>query len=151
MNVDLRDLYQEVIIDHGKRPRNFRLLEGATRTAEGFNPLCGDQLRVYLKLADGLIEDIAFQGVGCAISQASASLMTLAVKGKTQEEALALFARVHALLTEGPHALEPPEELGKLAVLAGVWEFPVRVKCATLAWHTLRSALEGSDAPVSTE
>ncbi|MDP3817032.1 Fe-S cluster assembly sulfur transfer protein SufU [Pseudomonas sp.] len=151
MNGELRDLYQEVIIDHGKRPRNFRLLEGATRTAEGFNPLCGDQLRVYVKLADGVIEDIAFQGAGCAISQASASLMTLAVKGQTPAQALALFARVHALLTEGPHALEPPAELGKLAVLSGVWEFPVRVKCATLAWHTLRSALEGGDAPVSTE
>lgn len=151
MNVDLRDLYQEVIIDHGKRPRNFRLLEGATRTAEGFNPLCGDQLRVYLKLADGLIEDIAFQGAGCAISQASASLMTLAVKGKTPQEAQALFVRVHTLLTEGPNARVTAAELGKLAVLSGVWEFPVRVKCATLAWHTLRSALEGGRSQVTTE
>ena len=151
MNGELRDLYQEVVIDHGKRPRNFRLLEGATHTAEGFNPLCGDQLRIYVKLAGGVIADIAFQGAGCAISQASASLMTQAVKGQTPEQALALFARVHALLTEGPSARVPLEELGKLAVLAGVWEFPVRVKCATLAWHTLRSALEGSDAAVSTE
>jgi nitrogen fixation NifU-like protein len=151
MNFDLRDLYQEVIIDHGKRPRNFRPLEGATCSAEGFNPLCGDQLRVYVKLADGVIEDIAFQGAGCAISQASASLMTLAVKGQTPEQALALFARVHALLTEGPNAQVEPAELGKLAVLSGVWEFPVRVKCATLAWHTLRSALEGGGAAVSTE
>ncbi|UVJ46309.1 SUF system NifU family Fe-S cluster assembly protein [Pseudomonas sp. LS1212] len=148
---ELRDLYQDVVIDHGKRPRNFRRIEDATRTAEGFNPLCGDQLRVYVRLADGLIEDIAFQGVGCAISQASASLMTLAVKGKKTEEALALFARVHALLTEGPSARVTPAELGKLAVLSGVWEFPVRVKCATLAWHTLRSALEGGNSQVTTE
>jgi nitrogen fixation NifU-like protein len=151
MSDELRDLYQEVIVDHGKRPRNFHALEGATHTAEGFNPLCGDELRVYLKLADGVIADIAFQGVGCAISQASASLMTLAVKGKTPEQALALFARVHALLTEGPNAQVPSAELGKLAVLAGVWEFPVRVKCATLAWHTLHSALAEGGAPVSTE
>ncbi|MGH8382537.1 Fe-S cluster assembly sulfur transfer protein SufU [Pseudomonas sp.] len=151
MNGELRDLYQDVIIDHGKRPRNFRPLEGATHTAEGFNPLCGDQLRVYIQLADGVIEDIAFQGAGCAISQASASLMTMAVKGKRQEEALALFDRVHALLIEGPDAQAALAELGKLAVLAGVWKFPVRVKCATLAWHTLRSALEGGSAPVTTE
>jgi nitrogen fixation NifU-like protein len=150
-NDELRDLYQDVVIDHGKRPRNFRTLEDATCTAEGFNPLCGDQLRIYLKLADGVIEDIAFQGAGCAISQASASLMTLAVKGKTPEEAQALFVRVHALLTEGPNARVTPAELGKLAVLSGVWEFPVRVKCATLAWHTLRSALEGGGSQVSTE
>lgn len=148
---ELRDLYQDVIIDHGKRPRNFRKLQDATSTAQGFNPLCGDQLRIYLKVADGVIEDIGFQGVGCAISQASASLMTLAVKGQTPEEALALFARVHTLLTEGPNARVTPGELGKLAVLSGVWEFPVRVKCATLAWHTLRSALEGSGSQVSTE
>lgn len=148
---ELRDLYQDVIIDHGKRPRNFRQLEDATHTAEGFNPLCGDQLRIYIKLAGGVIEDIAFQGGGCAISQASASLMTLAVKGKTPEEALALFVRVHTLLTEGPSAQVTPAEVGKLAVLSGVWAFPVRVKCATLAWHTLRSALEGSGSQVSTE
>jgi nitrogen fixation NifU-like protein len=148
---ELRDLYQDVIIDHGKRPRNFRELEDATCTAQGFNPLCGDQLRIYIKLADGVIADIAFQGAGCAISQASASLMTLAVKGKTQVQALALFESVHALLTEGPNARVTPAQLGKLAVLSGVWEFPVRVKCATLAWHTLRSALQGGDSQVSTE
>lgn len=151
MSFDLRDLYQEVIVDHGRRPRNFHALEGATHSAEGFNPLCGDELRIYLRLADGVIADIAFQGAGCAISQASASLLTLAVKGRTPEQALALFARVHALLTEGPNGEVAPAELGKLAVLAGVWEFPVRVKCASLAWHTLRSALEGGDAPVTTE
>lgn len=148
---ELRDLYQDVVIDHGKRPRNFRKIEDATYMAEGFNPLCGDQLRIYIKLADGVIEDIAFQGAGCAISQASASLMTLAVKGKKPQEALALFGRVHTLLTEGPNAQVTLAELGKLAVLSGVWEFPVRVKCATLAWHTLRSALEDGGSQVSTE
>jgi len=153
MSSDLRGLYQEVIIDHAKAPRNFRELEGATRTAEGVNPLCGDQLTLYVKLADGVIEDVAFQGVGCAISKASASLMTTALKGKKHEEALALFGHVHAMLTEGPNGEVPPEELGKLAVLSGVWEFPMRVKCATLAWHTLRSALESESTGdrVSTE
>ena len=148
---DLANLYQEVIIDHGRRPRNFRELENATRTVEGVNPLCGDRLTLYVKLADGRIEDIAFQGTGCAISQASASLMTAALKGKTQGEALALFGRVHTMLTEGPNGEGHPEELGKLAVLSGVWEFPTRVKCAVLAWHTLRSALEGKDQPVVEE
>jgi len=148
---DLADLYQEVIIDHGRRPRNFRELEGATRTAEGVNPLCGDQLTLYVKLADGHIADIAFQGTGCAISQASASLMTAALKGKTEQEALALFGRVHTMLTEGPDREAGVAELGKLAVLSGVWEFPMRVKCATLAWHTLRSALEPDGARISTE
>lgn len=148
---DLGDLYQEVIIDHGRRPRNFGELEGATRTAEGFNPLCGDQLMLYVKLADGRIADIAFQGAGCAIAQASASLMTAALKGKKEEEALALFGRVHAMLTEGPNGAVPPAELGKLAVLSGVWEFPTRVKCATLAWHALRRALDADGARVSTE
>jgi len=140
-----------VVIDHSKQPRNFRKLEEPTRTAEGFNPLCGDQLTLYVKLADGVIEDIAFQGVGCAISKASASLMTTALKGKKQEEALALFGRVHAMLTEGPHSDVTLEDVGKLAALSGVWEFPLRVKCATLAWHTLRSALEAKGARVSTE
>ncbi len=151
MSDELRDLYQEVVIDHSKRPRNFRKLESATRTAEGFNPLCGDQLTLYVRLANGVIEDIAFQGAGCAISKASASLMTTTLKGKKQEEALALFARVHSMLTEGPNGQVKPEDVGKLAVLSGVWEFPVRVKCATLAWHTLRSALEARDGRVSTE
>ena len=151
MSSELRDLYQEVVIDHSKQPRNFRRIESATRTAEGFNPLCGDQLTLYVKLADGLIEDIAFQGSGCAISKASASLMTMALKGKKQEEALALFGRFHAMLTEGPNGKVKREEMGKLAVLSGVWEFPVRVKCATLAWHTLRKALEADGARVSTE
>jgi nitrogen fixation NifU-like protein len=141
MSSDLRDLYQEVIIDHSKAPRNFRKLEDATRTVEGNNPLCGDQLTLYVKLADGLITDIAFEGVGCAISKASASLMTTALKGTTEAEALALFGHVHTMLTEGPNATVHPDELGKLAVLSGVWEFPVRVKCATLAWHAFLESL----------
>ena len=151
MSGDFADLYQEVILDHARRPRNFGELEGATGTAEGVNPLCGDQLTLYVKLADGRIADIAFQGTGCAISQASASLMTAALKGKTEPEALALFERVHAMLTEGPNGEAGAAELGKLAVLCGVWEFPTRVKCATLAWHTLRSALEPNGAQDSTE
>ena len=151
MSGDFADLYQEVILDHARRPRNFGELEGATGTAEGVNPLCGDQLTLYVKLADGRIADIAFQGSGCAISQASASLMTAALKGKTEPEALALFERVHAMLTEGPNGEAGAAELGKLAVLCGVWEFPTRVKCATLAWHTLRSALEPNGAQDSTE
>ena len=142
MNGELRDLYQDVVIDHSKQPRNFRKLEDATGTAEGFNPLCGDHLTVYVKLAGGVIEDIAFQGDGCAISKASASLMTAALKGKKEEEASTLFGHVHALLTVGPTGEVKPEDVGKLAALSGVWEFPMRVKCATLAWHTLRSALE---------
>jgi len=151
MSSELRDLYQEVIIDHAKHPRNFVKLEDATCTAEGFNPLCGDQLTLYVKLAEGVIEDIAFQGDGCAISKASASLMTTALKGKKQEEALALFGRVHTLLTEGPKGERNLEGVGKLAALSGISEFPLRVKCATLAWHTLRNALEGTGARISTE
>ena len=151
MNSELRDLYQDVVIDHSKQPRNFRKLLDATGTAEGFNPLCGDHLTVYVKLAGGVIEDIAFEGDGCAISKASASLMTTALKGKKEAEAQALFGRVHTLLTDGPNGAVPLEDVGKLAVLSGVWEFPMRVKCATLAWHTLLSALEAKDARVLTE
>ena len=151
MNSELRELYQDVIIDHSKRPRNFRVLADATGTAEGYNPLCGDHLTVYLKFAGGVIEDIAFQGDGCAISKASASLMTTALKGKNEKEALALFGHVHTLLTDGPNGAVRLDDVGKLAVLSGVWEFPARVKCASLAWHTLRSALEGKNEPVSKE
>ncbi len=150
MNEAIRDLYQEVVLEHSKRPRNFRKLEGATHTAEGTNPLCGDQLTLYLRIDDGVIADIGFQGSGCAISRASASLMTAALKGKRLDEALALFDAVHGLLTDGPHGTDP-DRVGKLAVLSGVWEFPMRVKCATLAWHTLRSALAASGQSVSTE
>jgi len=149
---DILDLYQEVIIDHGRRPRNFRQLDDPTRTAEGINPSCGDEITLYVKLDnDGNIADIAFQGSGCAISQASASLMTAALKDKTQEEALALFARVNGMLTQGATSEVERAELGKLAVLSGVWEFPTRVKCATLAWHTLRHALESNNTQYSTQ
>jgi len=151
---DLRDLYQEVILDHQRHPRNFRVLADATRLQEGYNPLCGDRLILYIKLRDNRIEDIAFQGSGCAISTASASVMTETVKGKTIEEAEALFHAFHELVTgqessEAKHLPRPA--LGKLAVFSGVREFPVRVKCATLAWHTLHAALQGRDETVSTE
>jgi nitrogen fixation NifU-like protein len=151
LSSDLRDLYQEVVVDHSRRPRNFRKLEGADRTAQGFNPLCGDQITLYLKLDQQGIQDIGFLGSGCAISKASASMMTALVKGKTKEQAEALFEQFHSLVTKGPGAHSNPEELGKLMALGGVFEFPARVKCASLAWHTLRSALEGKPEPVSTE
>ena len=140
---ELTDLYQEVILDHGKRPRNFGPLEGATATAEGLNPLCGDHLVLQVKVADGRVLEARFTGTGCAISRASASVMTGIVKGKTLAEAEALFQVFHALVTEGPGARPDLEGLGKLAVFGGVHEFPTRVKCASLAWHTLRSALQG--------
>jgi nitrogen fixation NifU-like protein len=147
---DLRDLYQELILDHNRRPRNFGRLADANHRAEGFNPLCGDRLTVYLKLVDGVIEGVSFEGTGCAISTASASLMTEALKGKTEQQARSLFEGVHALLTADhrEHAAVP---LGKLEVLSGVRDFPVRVKCATLAWHTLNAALHDETGPVSTE
>jgi nitrogen fixation NifU-like protein len=139
---DITSLYQEVVIDHARRPRNFHELEGASRTVEAVNPLCGDQLTLYLQMVDGAIADIAFKGNGCAISQASASLMTMAMKGLRHDEAVALFTRVHTMLTTESEGDGPPAEVGKLAVLSGVWEYPTRVKCATMAWQALRSALE---------
>jgi nitrogen fixation NifU-like protein len=148
VNGDLQDLYQEVILDHNKRPRNFRTIEDG-RKAEGFNPLCGDRLTVYLKIDDGRIQDASFQGSGCAISKASASLMTDSVKGKTIEEAETLFERFHRMITRP--ADEAVEDLGKLSVFSGVRQFPVRVKCASLAWHTLHSAIAAKDEVVSTE
>ena len=145
---DLDDLYQEVILDHSKRPRNFGPMEAASAKAEGFNPLCGDRLTLELKLSGDKVEDARFVGSGCAISMASASLMTEALKGKTREQAEELFENFHELLTqEGAEA----EDLGKLAVFSGVREYPMRVKCATLAWHTLRAALEHPGEKVSTE
>lgn len=144
----LRDLYQEVILDHNRHPRNFRALTDANRKAEGHNPLCGDRVQVFLHIEDDRVQGISFQGSGCAISTASASLMTEALKGRSVAEAHALFTSFHHLLTNGS---DHPEELGKLAVLAGVREFPIRVKCATLAWHTLEAALAQKDHPVSTE
>jgi nitrogen fixation protein NifU and related proteins len=148
---DLSELYQEVILDHNRRPRNFHRLEGANRTAEGYNPLCGDQLTVYARLEDEVIRGISFEGSGCAISKASASIMTDSVKGKTTAEAAALFEQVHTMLTRGRDTKLDSSELGKLAVLSGVCEFPARVKCASLAWHTLRAALKGDGGAVLTE
>jgi nitrogen fixation NifU-like protein len=148
---DLRDLYQEVILDHYKRPRNFRRIEEGARHVEGNNPLCGDRLTVYAQVEDGVVKDLSFEGSGCAISTASASLMTEALKGKTPEEAEELFRKFHELVT-GDHEQSPETEgLGKLAVFAGVREFPARVKCASLAWHTVRAALQGEETTVSTE
>ena len=146
---ELTDLYQEVILDHNKKPRNFQKLADANRSAEGFNPLCGDQLQLYVKVEDGMIRDIGFQGSGCAISKASASLMTSILKGKSEKEADELFERFRRLVTKDEAA--DPEALGKLAVFSGVREFPARVKCASLAWHTLRAALEGKQDKVTTE
>ena len=142
---DLSDLYQEVILDHNRRPRNFRVLADATRVANGHNPLCGDKLRLYLKLDGNRIADIAFEGSGCAISKASASLMTDAVKGQTIDDATALFDKFHQIVTTPIDEAIDEESVGKLAVLAGVREFPARVKCASLAWHTLMAALAGKD------
>lgn len=149
--MELNDLYRDVILDHNRRPRNFGPLEAADASAEGVNPLCGDRLTLRLRLSDDTIRDIRFEGQGCAISTASASLMTEAVKGKSRDEALALFDRVHRLLTDDA---ADAEDLGKLAALSGVREYPARVKCASLCWHTLASALEAppAGAPVvSTE
>jgi nitrogen fixation protein NifU and related proteins len=146
---DLRELYQDVILEHSKAPRNFRELPAANHKAEGYNPLCGDHFTIYLDLEDGSIRDVTFQGAGCAISKASASMMTQSVKGKSKEEAAKLFERFHSLVTG--HAEGDSEALGKLAVFAGVSEFPVRVKCASLAWHTLMAAMEGKQDAVSTE
>jgi nitrogen fixation NifU-like protein len=148
---DLSELYQQMILDHNKSPRNFRKLEGANRTAEGYNPLCGDQITVYIQLEGDLIKDISFQGSGCAISKASASMMTNGLKGKTKAQAEVLFDRVHKMLTGGGNTKFDPRELGKLTVLSGVCNFPARVKCASLSWHTLHAALEEKGAPVSTE
>ena len=146
---DIKDLYQEIIVDHNRNPRNFGKLDNADKTLEGFNPLCGDKLTLYLKTKDNKIEDIAFDGSGCAISVASASLMTDAMKGKTLEEAETLFNEFHHLITSDEDV--DTEHLGKLAALAGVKDYPARVKCASLCWHTLHSAIQGDEAPVSTE
>jgi nitrogen fixation NifU-like protein len=148
---ELSDLYQEVILDHGKRPRNFGPLEGATHHAEGLNPLCGDHLTVHARLDErGKVAEIRFEGTGCAISKASASVMTGIVKGLGPAEVDALFEKFHKLVTEGGAEAEV-ESLGKLAVFGGVHDFPTRVKCASLAWHTLRQAIHGGQGPVSTE
>ena len=148
---DLRDLYQELILEHSKAPRNYRALAAANHKAEGHNPLCGDHITVYLQVEGDAIRDISFQGSGCAISKASASLMTQSLKGKSRAEAEELFHQFHSLLTSQPFGNGAAAKLGKLAVFSGVREFPVRVKCATLAWHTLQAALEERQQPVSTE
>lgn len=148
---ELYELYQQVILDHNKKPRNFHRMETASAKSEGFNPLCGDRLTVYVQMEGDQIKDISFEGSGCAISKASASLMTESVKGKNKAEIEALFKRIHEMLTAPPDASIDIEGLGKLAAFSGVREFPVRVKCATLAWHTLNSALKGDQAPITTE
>jgi len=148
---DLRELYQEVIVDHNRHPRNFRENASATRKIEGYNPLCGDKLTLFLELDNGVIKDISFVGTGCAISMASASLMTEALKGKTEEQAHAIFNGFRTLVTQEKAGPVDEGQLGKLAIFAGVREFPTRVKCATLAWHTLQAALEGNKEAISTE
>ena len=147
--MDLKDLYRDVIIDHNRQPRNFGRLDPADAHAEGFNPLCGDRLELYVALEGERLKDLKFEGKGCAISVASASLMTETLKGKTRAEAQRYFDEMHALLTQAEHV--PTLELGKLAALSGVREFPVRVKCASLCWHTLNAALARQSKPVSTE
>jgi nitrogen fixation NifU-like protein len=149
---DLRALYEEVILDHNRNPRNYlKKPENTNRSAHGFNPLCGDEFHIHIYVEDGVIKDIGFEGVGCAISTASASLMTEALKGKTEAEAAALFGDVHDMLTSGAGLDEAMERLGKLSILAGVKDFPMRVKCAILAWHTLQAALKNEEETVSTE
>jgi nitrogen fixation NifU-like protein len=148
---ELDELYQELILDHTRRPRNFRDMPEATSLADGHNRLCGDKLRLYVKVRDGIIEDVSFKGEGCSISKSSASLMTEALKGKTLAQANALYEKFHHLLTDGGDVDAGALDLGKLAALAGVRRFPVRVKCATLPWHTLQAALKNDQTPVSTE
>jgi|SRR6267378_1555478 len=147
----LRELYQEVILDHNKSPRNFRTMAHADRRVEGYNPLCGDHYTIYLKIDGDVIADVSFEGKGCAISKASASVMSSVVKGKSKAEAELLFEKFHHLVTGEPDATDHIENLGKLAAFSGVSEFPARVKCATLAWHTLHAALASEEAVVSTE
>ena len=150
---ELDELYQEVILDHNRSPRNFRTMAHANRKAEGYNPLCGDQVTVYLDLEDGVIKDISFQGSGCAISKASASMMTAELKGKTEAEAEELFENVHRMLKGelGNNGMAGARGMGKLAILSGVCKFPARVKCASLAWHTVHSALQGGEELATTE
>src|SRR5215212_3731882 len=149
--MDLRELYQEVILDHNKRPRNFRVPDPVNRKAEGYNPLCGDKITVFLYVEGNVIKDLGFQGTGCAISKASASMMTDALKGKTLEEATVFFDRFHDMVTTPANVEVNADVLGKMAVLAGVREYPMRVKCASLAWHTLKAAMQAEHDVVSTE
>ena len=151
MDSEFRDLYQEIILDHNRSPRNFKEVEHCTHQLEGKNPLCGDQYTIYLKVENGIIEDIGFKGSGCAISKASASVMTATLMGKTVEEARKLFHQFHEIVTGEKEASEYFELAGKLAAFAGVAEYPVRVKCATLPWHTMKNSLDGQTNSVSTE
>jgi len=148
---DLRELYQEVILDHNKKPRNFRVIENANRHADGHNPLCGDNVSIYLDVEDGMIKDISFVGSGCAISKASASLMTTVLKGRSIDDAEAAFQKFHDMVTVESDEEIDPDSLGKLAVFSGVREFPARVKCASLAWHTVHAALNAMEEPATTE
>ncbi len=147
---DLSELYQEILLEHNSKPRNFRKLEQATQSAEGYNPLCGDRITLYLSLEDGLIADVAFQGSGCAISRASASMLTQSIKGQSVAKAQEIFQAFHLMLTE-PGAELDYEVLGDLETLSGVVAFPTRIKCAVLAWHTMQAALDGQSEAVSTE
>src|SRR5918999_3436554 len=142
---ELSELYQQVILDHNKKPRNFQKLENANRVSEGFNPLCGDQLTVYMLMDEGVVRDLSFVGTGCAISKAAASMMTQAVKGKTREEAQTLFGEFHRMVTGALDEEAEPHHLGRLTIFAGVRDFPARVKCASLPWHTMKAALEGEE------
>ena len=146
----LSDLYQEILLEHNSKPRNFRKVEDASATAEGYNPLCGDQITLYLKVVDDVVEDVGFQGVGCAISRASASMMTQSIKGRSLDEAHVIFDAFHNMIT---HPNEEPDfdVLGDLETLSGVNEYPTRIKCAVLAWHTMRSALNDDGQTVTTE
>ncbi len=147
---ELSELYQQVILDHNKKPRNFRKIENADRTAEGYNPLCGDQLTVYMQLEDDVVKDISFEGSGCAISKAAASMMTQSLKGKTRAEAETLFDEFHRMVTGELDEAAEPNHLGRLTIFAGVRDYPARVKCASLSWHTMHAALHG-EGTVSTE
>ena len=146
----LSELYQEILLEHNSKPRNFRKVEDANQTSEGFNPLCGDQITLYLKVIDGLIDDVGFQGTGCAISRASASMMTQSIKGQTVERAQEIFDAFHHMITE-PGAELDYDTLGDLETLSGINEYPTRIKCAVLAWHTMKSALTGDTQEVTTE
>ena len=147
---ELSELYQQVILDHNKKPRNFQKLEGANRVSEGFNPLCGDQLTVYMLMDEGVVRDLSFVGTGCAISKAAASMMTQAVKGKTKQDAEELFDEFHRMVTGQLDEEATPNNLGRLTIFSGVRDFPARVKCASLSWHTMHAALHGQEA-ASTE
>lgn len=146
-----RALYEQVILEHNKKPRNFRVIEDADFKIEGYNPLCGDHFTIYTKMNDDVIEDISFEGNGCAISKSSASVMTALLKGKTKQEAETLFVKFHQMVTSSPGSPLNEDELGRLAVFSGVRDFPIRIKCATLAWHSMLSALDGKKKTVSTE